>query len=238
MSKLREAAPAIQATGLIKTYSVGGSEVHALDGVDLTVAAGEFLCIAGRSGSGKSTMLNLIAGLEPPTDGEILVDGENIGEMSEEKRTRFRRSHVGFVFQSYNNLPQYTALENVALPLAIRGMSRSEREELAANALEQVGLQDHMRHRPTQLSGGQQQRVSIARAIVTQPPIVLADEPTGNLDSRTGAEIMELLCALFRENKTTFVMSSHDPTMTQYMDRTVRFADGRIEKMREEEAAK
>ena len=226
---MRKDVPVIQALDLTKTYNVGGSAVHALDGVNLAVAPGEFLCIAGRSGSGKSTMLNLIAGLEPPTSGEILVDGQNIGAMSEEKRTRFRRGHVGFVFQSYNNLPQYTALENVALPLAIRGMSRSKRETLAAEALEQVGLQDHMRHRPTQLSGGQQQRVSIARAIVTHPPIVLADEPTGNLDSRTGAEIMELLCALFREHGTTFIMSSHDPTMTQYMDRTVRFADGRIQ---------
>ena len=229
-SKLPDAdGPLIRVVGLKKVYTVGGSPVKALDGVDLAVKRGEFLCLAGRSGSGKSTMLNMIAGLEPPTAGEILIEGRHVERMREEQRTRFRRKHIGFVFQSYNNLPQFTALENVALPLTIRGMGRAERTRLAKEALIRVGLGDHMRHKPSQLSGGQQQRVSIARAIVTNPPIVLADEPTGNLDSHIGTEIIELLCSLFRENGTTFIMSSHDPVMASYMDRTVRMSDGRIE---------
>ena len=228
--KLPEAAqPLIQVVGLKKVYTVGGSPVKALDGVDLAVKRGEFLCLAGRSGSGKSTMLNMIAGLEPPTAGEILIEGRHVERMREEQRTRFRRKHIGFVFQSYNNLPQFTALENVALPLTIRGIGRAERTRLAKEALSRVGLGDHMRHKPSQLSGGQQQRVSIARAIVTNPPIVLADEPTGNLDSHIGTEIIELLCSLFRENGTTFIMSSHDPMMASYMDRTVHMSDGHIE---------
>ena len=223
------AEPLIRVAGLKKVYTVGGSPVRALDGVDLDVKKGEFVCLAGRSGSGKSTMLNMLAGLEPPTAGEIVIEGRHVEKMREEQRTRFRRKHIGFVFQSYNNLPQFTALENVAMPLAIRGMRKAERMKLAKEALSRVGLGDHMRHKPSQLSGGQQQRVSIARAIVTNPPIVLADEPTGNLDSHIGAEIIELLCSLFRENGTTFIMSSHDPLMASYMDRTVRMSDGRIE---------
>ena len=143
--------------------------------------------------------------------------------------TRFRRRYIGFVFQSYNNLPQYTALENVALPLAIRGVPEDERNWLAWQALSRVGLRGHVDHRPAELSGGQQQRVSIARAIITEPSIVLADEPTGNLDSRTGQEVMELLCEIFRERNTTFILSSHDPQMQCYADRTVYFSDGKIE---------
>ena len=204
----------IRTVGLKKHYTVGGNTVRALDGVDMSVLQGEFVCVAGRSGSGKSTMLNMLAGLEPPTEGEIIVRGKHhLEAMDEEQRTRFRRRYIGFVFQSYNNLPQYTALENVALPLAIRG----------------VGLRGHVDHRPAELSGGQQQRVSIARAIITEPSIVLADEPTGNLDSRTGQEVMELLCEIFRERNTTFVLSSHDPQMARYTDRTVYFSDGKIE---------
>ncbi|MBR2717418.1 MAG: ABC transporter ATP-binding protein [Oscillospiraceae bacterium] len=228
-AKAAPETPFIELVGLRKTYTVGSSPVKALDGADLAVRRGEFVCLAGRSGSGKSTMLNMIAGLEPPTAGEILIEGRHVERMREEQRTRFRRKYVGFVFQSYNNLPQFTALENVALPLAIRGMGRAERTKLAKEALCRVGLGDHLHHKPSQLSGGQQQRVSIARAIVTQPPIVLADEPTGNLDSHIGTEIIELLCSLFRENGTTFIMSSHDPVMASYMDRTVRMSDGRIE---------
>ncbi|MBR4692980.1 MAG: ABC transporter ATP-binding protein [Oscillospiraceae bacterium] len=228
-AKAAPETPFIELVGLRKTYTVGSSPVKALDGADLAVRRGEFVCLAGRSGSGNSTMLNMIAGLEPPTAGEILIEGRHVERMREEQRTRFRRKYVGFVFQSYNNLPQFTALENVALPLAIRGMGRAERTKLAKEALCRVGLGDHLHHKPSQLSGGQQQRVSIARAIVTQPPIVLADEPTGNLDSHIGTEIIELLCSLFRENGTTFIMSSHDPVMASYMDRTVRMSDGRIE---------
>ena len=209
----------IRTIGLKKYYTVGGNTVRALDGVDVSVLQGEFVCIAGRSGSGKSTLLNMLAGLEPPTKGEIIVRGKHhLEAMDEELRTKFRRRYIGFVFQNYNNLPQYTALENVALPLAIRGVPEDERNWLAWQALSRVGL-----------SGGQQQRVSIARAIITEPSIVLADEPTGNLDSRTGQEVMELLCEIFRERNTTFVLSSHDPQMQCYTDRTVYFSDGKIE---------
>lgn len=219
----------IRTVGLKKYYTVGGNTVRALDGVCMDVLQGEFVCIAGRSGSGKSTMLNMLAGLEPPSQGEIIVRNKHLEAMDEEQRTKFRRRHIGFVFQSYNNLPQYTALENVALPLAIRGVPEDERNMKARQALSRVGLRGHMDHRPSELSGGQQQRVSIARAIITEPSIVLADEPTGNLDTRTGQEVMELLCEIFRERNTTFILSSHDPQMERYTDRTVHFSDGKIE---------
>lgn len=224
----------IRTVGLRKHYTVGGNTVRALDGVDMAILQGEFVCIAGRSGSGKSTLLNMLAGLEPPSAGEIIVRNKHLETMDEEQRTRFRRKHIGFVFQSYNNLPQYTALENVALPLAIRGVDEEERSFLARQALCRVGLREHVEHRPSELSGGQQQRVSIARAIITKPSIVLADEPTGNLDSRTGEEVMELLCEIFRERNTTFILSSHDPQMAHYTDRTVHFSDGRIDTTGEE----
>lgn len=219
----------IRTVGLKKYYTVGGNTVRALDGVCMDILQGEFVCIAGRSGSGKSTMLNMLAGLEPPSQGEIIVRNKHLEAMDEEQRTKFRRRHIGFVFQSYNNLPQYTALENVALPLAIRGVPEDERNMKARQALSRVGLRGHMDHRPSELSGGQQQRVSIARAIITEPSIVLADEPTGNLDTRTGQEVMELLCEIFRERNTTFILSSHDPQMERYTDRTVHFSDGKIE---------
>ena len=219
----------IRTVGLKKYYTVGGNTVRALDGVCMDILQGEFVCIAGRSGSGKSTMLNMLAGLEPPSQGEIIVRNKHLEAMDEEQRTKFRRRHIGFVFQSYNNLPQYTALENVALPLAIRGVPEDERNMKARQALSRVGLRGHMDHRPSELSGGQQQRVSIARAIITEPSIVLADEPTGNLDIRTGQEVMELLCEIFRERNTTFILSSHDPQMERYTDRTVHFSDGKIE---------
>ena len=223
------AAPVIRLRDVRKEYVVGDSHIHALDGVSLTVSPGEFVCISGRSGSGKSTMLNMLAGLEKPTSGEIIILDKHIENMSESARIRFRRQYIGFVFQSYNNLPQYTALENVALPLAIRGVPEDERNWKARQALSRVGLREHVDHRPSELSGGQQQRVSIARAIITEPSIVLADEPTGNLDSRTGQEVMELLCEIFRERNTTFILSSHDPQMARYTDRTVYFSDGKIE---------
>ena len=170
----------------------------------------------------------MLAGLDPPTSGKVYVLGKDLGAMDEEQRTRFRRKYIGFVFQNYNNLPQYTALENVALPLAVRGIEKEKRERMALSALERVGLKDHADHKPSELSGGQQQRVSIARAIITRPAIVLADEPTGNLDTATGKEIMELLCKIFKASGTTFIISSHDPAMEKYTERTVRFEDGRI----------
>lgn len=228
----------IQTKDLKMHYIVGGNTVKALDGVDVSIDKGEFVCVSGRSGSGKTTFLNMLAGLEPPTAGEIVILGSHLEKMDEEARTRFRRQHVGFVFQSYNNLPQYTALENVALPLAVRGVPKEEREKLAKEALEKVGLSDHIHHRPSELSGGQQQRVSIARAIITSPAIVLADEPTGNLDTNTGKEIMQLLCGIFRESGTTFIISTHDPSMEEYTDRSIRFVDGKTYTSNGEETSK
>ncbi len=218
----------ISTHGLKKYYFVGESTVKALDGVDMTVNKGESVCIAGRSGSGKSTMLNMLAGLELPTAGTVQIAGRRIERMNEKARIRFRRDDIGFVFQSYNLMPQYSALENVALPLAIRGAPLKLRNEIAEAMLVRVGLKEHIHHKPGELSGGQQQRVGIARAIITRPPIVLADEPTGNLDTGTSGETMELLTGLFRERGTTFILVSHDPEMRKYTDRTITFSDGRI----------
>lgn len=218
----------ISTHGLKKYYFVGESTVKALDGVDMTVNKGESVCIAGRSGSGKSTMLNMLAGLELPTSGTVQVASKRLESMNEKARIRFRRDDIGFVFQSYNLMPQYTALENVALPLAIRGAPLKLRNEIAEAMLVRVGLKEHIHHKPGELSGGQQQRVGIARAIITRPPIVLADEPTGNLDTGTSGETMELLTGLFRERGTTFILVSHDPGMRKYTDRTITFSDGRI----------
>lgn len=225
---MEQPAQIITVADLKKYYTVGSNTVKALDGVSLDVKSGEFVGVMGRSGSGKSTLLNMLAGLESPTDGFLEIDGEPVGILSERKRIQFRRNSIGFVFQSYNLMPQYTTLENVALPLAIRGVSKRVRDELAEEALYRVGLQDNLRHRPSELSGGEQQRVGIARAIIAKPPIVLADEPTGNLDTKTSDEVMQLLTELFREEKTTFVLVTHDPEMRRYMDRTICLRDGRL----------
>ena len=221
--------PAICTKSLRKDYHVGNSHVQAVRGVNIAVESGEFLCITGRSGSGKSTLLNLLAGLEKPTSGEVLLLGEHIESMTETQRLRFRRSHVGFVFQSYNLLPQYSALENVALPLALGGISVRERDRLAMEMLEMVGLSSHAAHKPSELSGGQQQRVGLARAIITKPALVFADEPTGNLDSKTGDEIMQLLIRIFLDWNTTFLLVTHDPEMRRYTDREIYMLDGQIQ---------
>lgn len=221
----------IETNNLQKHYQVGENSVHAVDGVDLTVREGEFVCISGRSGSGKSTLLSLLAGLESPTDGEVKLLGEHLERMNEKERGRFRREHIGFIFQAYNLLPQFNSWENVAIPLEIRGIPLQERKAKAMEALDMVGLLDHAEHRPTELSGGQQQRISIARAIITRPGIVFADEPTGNLDSRTGTEVMKLLTDLFRRWGTTFLVVSHDEDMNRYTDREIRLKDGKIEKI-------
>ena len=211
-----------------KEYVVGESHIHALDGVSLSVSPGEFVCISGRSGSGKSTMLNMLAGLEKPSAGEIVILDKHIENMSESARIRFRRQYIGFVFQSYNLMPQYTAVENVELPLMLRGVGRKERRKQALAVMEQVGIVSHAEHKPSELSGGQQQRVGIARALITKPPIVFADELTGNLDTKTSAEIMDLLTGLFRSSGTTFMLVSHDPDMSRYTDRTIHLLDGKI----------
>ena len=223
-----KAAPVIRLQDVRKEYVVGDSHIHALDGVSLTVSSGEFVCISGRSGSGKSTMLNMLAGLEKPTSGEIVILDKHIENMSESARIRFRRQYIGFVFQSYNLMPQYTAVENVELPLMLRGIGKRERRKQALAVMEQVGIVSHAEHKPSELSGGQQQRVGIARALITKPPIVFADELTGNLDTKTSAEIMDLLTGLFRESGTTFMLVSHDPDMSQYTDRTIHLLDGKI----------
>ena len=223
-----KAAPVIRLQDVRKEYVVGDSHIHALDGVSLTVSPGEFVCISGRSGSGKSTMLNMLAGLEKPTSGEIVILDKHIENMSESARIRFRRQYIGFVFQSYNLMPQYTAVENVELPLMLRGMGRKERRKQALAVMEQVGIVSHAEHKPSELSGGQQQRVGIARALITRPPIVFADELTGNLDTKTSAEIMDLLTGLFRSSGTTFMLVSHDPDMSRYTDRTIHLLDGKI----------
>lgn len=223
-----KAAPVIRLQDVRKEYVVGDSHIHALDGVSLTVSPGEFVCISGRSGSGKSTMLNMLAGLEKPTSGEIVILDKHIENMSESARIRFRRQYIGFVFQSYNLMPQYTAVENVELPLMLRGMGQKERRKQALAVMEQVGIVSHAEHKPSELSGGQQQRVGIARALITKPPIVFADELTGNLDTKTSAEIMDLLTGLFRKSGTTFMLVSHDPDMSQYTDRTIHLLDGKI----------
>lgn len=223
-----KAAPVIRLQDVRKEYIVGDSHIHALDGVSLTVSPGEFVCISGRSGSGKSTMLNMLAGLEKPTSGEIVILDKHIENMSESARIRFRRQYIGFVFQSYNLMPQYTAVENVELPLMLRGIGKRERRKQALAVMEQVGIVSHAEHKPSELSGGQQQRVGIARALITKPPIVFADELTGNLDTKTSAEIMDLLTGLFRSSGTTFMLVSHDPDMSQYTDRTIHLLDGKI----------
>lgn len=221
----------IETNNLQKRYQVGENSVHAVDGVDLNIREGEFVCISGRSGSGKSTLLSLLAGLESPTDGEVILMGEHLEQMNEQERGRFRRDHIGFIFQAYNLVPQFSSWENVAVPLEIRGVPLEQRREKAMEALEMVGLRDHAEHRPTELSGGQQQRISIARAIITRPGIVFADEPTGNLDSRTGTEVMSLLTDLFRRWGTTFLVVSHDEDMNRYTDREIRLKDGKIERI-------
>ena len=223
-----KAAPVIRLQDVRKEYVVGDSHIHALDGVSLTVSPGEFVCISGRSGSGKSTMLNMLAGLEKPTSGEIVILDKHIENMSESARIRFRRQYIGFVFQSYNLMPQYTAVENVELPLMLRSIGKRERRKQALAVMEQVGIVSHAEHKPSELSGGQQQRVGIARALITKPPIVFADELTGNLDTKTSAEIMDLLTGLFRSSGTTFMLVSHDPDMSQYTDRTIHLLDGKI----------
>lgn len=221
----------IELKEIYKQYEVGEASVHAVDGVSLAVKRGEFVCISGRSGSGKSTLLSLLAGMESPTDGEIVILGEHMERMNERQRGQFRRAHIGFVFQSYNLLPQLNAWENAAMPLQIRGMPLAERKKRAMEMLDMVGLLSHAKHRPSELSGGQQQRVGIARAVITRPDIVFADEPTGNLDTKTGRQIMELLLRIFREWGTTLLMVSHDEELAQYADREIKLLDGRIDEI-------
>jgi putative ABC transport system ATP-binding protein len=210
-----------------KTYDLGKVTVTALGGVSLIVEPGEFLAIAGPSGSGKTTLLNLIGCLDTPTSGEIEIDGESVGRLGSGKRADLRARKIGFIFQTFNLIPVLTAYENVEYPLLLQKRGDNARSKVEA-ALAQVGLADRARHRPAELSGGQQQRVAVARALVTDPALVLADEPTANLDSKTGQEIIELMHRLNRERGTTFIFSTHDPRIMKAADRVVEITDGRL----------
>jgi putative ABC transport system ATP-binding protein len=219
---------AIRAVELTRTFEVGETTVEALRGFNLEVARGQFVALVGPSGSGKSTFLNLVGGLDRPTSGELWVNGEELSASKEKALTEHRRRRVGFVFQSFNLLPRLSALENVALPLMFVGASEQERLDRAQELLRQVGLTDRLDHRPTQLSGGEQQRVAIARALVSHPAIILADEPTGNLDTATGAEIMALLRNLNREQGVTLLLVTHDLDAAGFADRIIHLRDGQI----------
>lgn len=202
--------------------------VVALKRINLEIMQGEICCIFGTSGSGKSTLLNQLAGLEKPTYGDVYIRGTAITRLNEKQLAQFRQKHIGFVFQSYNLLPFMTALENVAMPLMFRGMRKSQRTKAAKAILKKVGLSSRLKHYPGQMSGGQQQRVGIARAFVAKPAVVFADEPTGNLDSRTTVEVMEMITSMARRYNQTIVLVTHDPELAKYADRIVTLVDGRI----------
>ena len=220
--------PVICVKDLYKIYRVGESKVRALNGVDFTIYKGEFCAIVGTSGSGKSTLLNMLAGLEKPTKGEIVIAGEHIENKTENQLVRFRREHIGFIFQSFNLLSTMTALENVALPLTFQGVDKAKRLKKASALLDLVKLGKYKNHRPTQMSGGQQQRVGVARALVVDPEIIFADEPTGNLDSNTSREVMELMQQVVHEKQQTLVMVTHDNHLASFADRIFHIIDGKI----------
>jgi putative ABC transport system ATP-binding protein len=218
----------IELRNVVKTYGSGQAAIHALDGIDLAIYRGDFVAVMGPSGSGKSTCMNIIGCLDTPTSGSYRFEGTEVGSLTRDQRALLRRNYLGFVFQGFNLLGRSSALENVELPLVYRGMPLAERHEKARAALALVGLTGWETHTPAQLSGGQQQRVAIARAIVTDPQVLLADEPTGNLDSARGREIMELLRRLNQERGLTIVIVTHDAELARWALRSIRFKDGRI----------
>ena len=221
-------APIIRVKNLRKVYKVGGEYVVALDDVSFEVPTGQVCCIVGTSGSGKSTLLNQLAGLEKPTRGEVFIGKRDISRFSEDRLAKFRQKYIGFIFQSYNLMASMTALENVSLPLIFRGADKTLREKAARKILSEVGLKERLAHTPAQMSGGQQQRVGIARAFVANPKIVFADEPTGNLDSRTTMEVMRMMVGLCRRHNQTLILVTHDPNLAKYADRIITILDGNI----------
>src|SRR5678816_793565 len=225
-----EARPVIELDHIHKTYTMGDVEVHALRGVSLTIREGEFVAIMGASGSGKSTTMNIIGCLDQPTKGRYVLDGEDVSEMSKDQRADIRCQKIGFVFQGFNLLSRTSALENVELPMLYLGVDTATRHQRAMEAVSAVGLAGREQNHPNQLSGGQQQRVAVARALVNNPALILADEPTGNLDSRTSVEVMEIFQRLNRERGITLVLVTHEPDIAQYAGRVVVFKDGKIKK--------
>lgn len=225
---MRQTEPVICVKDLYKIYRVGETRVRALNGVDFTIDRGNFCSIVGTSGSGKSTLLNMMAGLEKPTKGEIIIAGEHMERKSENQLVAFRREHIGFIFQSFNLLGTMNAIENVALPLTFQGMDKKTRNRKAEDMLDLVGLTKHKKHRPNQMSGGQQQRVGVARALVVEPEIIFADEPTGNLDSNTSVEVMNLMKKIVREKNQTLVMVTHDNYLAGFADIILHIKDGKI----------
>ncbi len=223
----------IELKKLRKIYRMGDEKIIALNDVSLSIGKKEFICLIGTSGSGKSTMLNMMAGLEKPTRGEIIINGMHLEKMNEKQLAKFRQLNIGFVFQSYNLIPTLTALENVSLVLTFKGVPKSNRDKIAAKMLKGVGLGNRMHHKPSEMSGGQQQRVSIARAFVSNPRIVFADEPTGNLDTKTTFEVMDLITGMAKEYNQTLVIVTHDTEISGYAHRVVHLRDGSIEKIEE-----
>lgn len=229
MGKIRQDEDRIiKVQNLKKIYKIGKEKVTALDDINIEIKKGEICCILGVSGSGKSTLLNMLAGLEKPTKGDIIINGYKINTASEKKLAVFRQKYIGFVFQSYNLIPTLTAEENVALPLVFRKVRKKKRIILARSILKLVGLGDRLKHKPTQMSGGQQQRVGVARAFVSKPAVVFADEPTGNLDSKTTAEVMELMVKMAKENNLTLVIVTHERDIARYADRIIQLKDGYV----------
>lgn len=218
----------IKVQNVVKTYHMGKTKVRALRGVDLDIEEGEFVAIMGRSGSGKSTLMHLMGGLDKPDGGSLVFDDQDLSKQSRNALAEFRGKRIGFVFQSFNLIPTLTALENVELPMMYQGLARKERLNKAQRLLELAGIADRVRHRPTELSGGEQQRVAIARALVNDPDLLLADEPTGNLDSKSGRQIMELIRDLNEERGMTVIVVTHDPAIARYARRTIHIFDGEI----------
>lgn len=224
---ISETVPLIEFSSISKIYGLGDGEVRALDNINLKIYKGEFVAIIGQSGSGKSTLMNMIGCLDQPSSGEYYLDGRNVSEIPDVEISNIRNSKIGFIFQGFNLIPAMDAVENVSLPLLYRGINKSRRIEAAECALESVGLKNRARHTPSQMSGGQQQRVAIARAIVAEPSVILADEPTGNLDSKSGTDIMNILSNMSKQGKTV-ILITHDDSIADMASRVIKISDGKV----------